>query len=88
MCVVMLLLQLLVRAAYDGALGHLLIPDPDNLHHLTPETLAAFVKNNYTGMTAQRRGVAGLRDIDIADSNLHVAQMHFVGRRRLVDCTA
>lgn len=41
--------QLLVRAAYEGALSHPLIPDPDNLQHLTPETLAAFVAQNYTG---------------------------------------
>jgi hypothetical protein len=45
--------QLLVRAAYGGALGHPLIPDPDNLHHLTPETLAAFVEQNYTGRTGK-----------------------------------
>lgn len=44
-----LLTELLVRAAYDGALGHPLIPDPDNLHHLTPDTLSAFVRQNYTG---------------------------------------
>jgi hypothetical protein len=44
-----------------------LIPDPDNLHHLTPETLAAFVKENYTGTTAQRRGAAGSKGVNIAD---------------------
>lgn len=42
-------LQLLVRAAYQGALAHPLIPDPDNLQHLTPEALAEFVAANYTG---------------------------------------
>lgn len=51
-CVGLLLLQLLVRAAYDGALGHPLIPDPDNLHHLTPEALSTFVRQNYTGELA------------------------------------
>jgi predicted Zn-dependent peptidase len=39
----------MVRAAYEGALSHPLIPDPDNLAHLTPESLADFVTQNYTG---------------------------------------
>lgn len=38
-----------MRAAYDGALAHPLIPDPENLQHLTPDSLAAFVAQNYTG---------------------------------------
>jgi hypothetical protein len=41
--------QLLLREAYQGGLSHPLIPNPEELHHLTPEVLARFVAQNYTG---------------------------------------
>jgi hypothetical protein len=47
------LLQLLVRAAYEGGLAHPLIPDPDSMQHITPQTLATFVAQNYTGKHPQ-----------------------------------
>lgn len=47
-------MQLLVRAAYEGALSYPLIPDPENLHHMTPEVLANFVQQNYTGSVTLR----------------------------------
>jgi hypothetical protein len=55
-------IQLLVRAAYEGALAHPLIPDPENLQHLTPETLATFVAQNYTGVRGTAaRGLTKVR---------------------------
>lgn len=72
-CCLGLLLQLLVRAAYDGALGHPLIPDPDNLHHLTPEGLSTFVRQNYTGELADP--LTSVRVL-LPASKLHFSHCH------------
>ena len=63
--------QLLVRAAYEGALAHPLIPDPENLQHLTPETLATFVAQNYTGVWGTAaRGLTKVRLVESVGSSL------------------
>jgi len=42
-----LLTEKLVRGAYSGALSKALIPDPEQLAHLTPAVLAGFVGRQY-----------------------------------------
>eukprot|EP00197_Chlamydomonas_leiostraca_P004553 CAMPEP_0202861894 /NCGR_PEP_ID=MMETSP1391-20130828/3130_1 /ASSEMBLY_ACC=CAM_ASM_000867 /TAXON_ID=1034604 /ORGANISM="Chlamydomonas leiostraca, Strain SAG 11-49" /LENGTH=548 /DNA_ID=CAMNT_0049541343 /DNA_START=16 /DNA_END=1662 /DNA_ORIENTATION=- len=44
-----LLNELLVRGAYEGALGHPLIPTPEGLAALSADKLHAFVASHYTG---------------------------------------
>jgi hypothetical protein len=76
-CVACGLVQLLVRAAYEGALAHPLIPDPDNLQHLTPETLATFVAQNYTGVRgAAAMGLTKVRLVELMGSSLCPKHMH------------
>jgi hypothetical protein len=77
LCVAFVPVQLLVRAAYEGALAHPLIPDPENLQHLTPETLATFVAQNYTGRWgAAARGLTKVRSVELVGTSLFPQHMY------------
>jgi hypothetical protein len=64
----LLLYQLLMRGVYTGALSHPLIPYPLQLDHITPDMLAQFVADHYTGphMVLSGAGISHQQLVDLA----------------------